>query len=283
MNRLPLVISILIHLAAGIIAYFDMGSFLSPKLSDSGFAVFDFVEIGQKSKSPILSENEGRVSKTKSQNQANSTAVPKKNQSSTNSPAVRPKNKEADAAPVKPKKRVTKRHPPTPPKTKTSGKDSKKTSDKAVVNLNDNKKKKGNSNNKIIKKSFDSFLDSATAESDAENTGMKAEEVGETLTATQIDVIRQTIRKCWHFPAGLKNAEDLIVDIKLNLDPDGNVKSAEITNKDRMKKDSNFKIAAEYAYRAVLDPECNPLPLPKEKYEEWKDLELTFNPKEMFD
>jgi len=46
--------------------------------------------------------------------------------------------------------------------------------------------------------------------------------------------------------------------------------------------DPDFRTAAENAYRAVLDPNCNPLPLPKERYDEWKDLELSFNPKEMF-
>ena len=134
------------------------------------------------------------------------------------------------------------------------------------------------------KKSFNSVLDSALADGDNENSGAKAEQVGETLTATQIDLIRQTIRKCWHFPAGLKNAEDLVVDIKMELDPEGNVTKAKIIdNGDRMSSDSNFRIAAENAHRAVLDPECSPLPLPKDKYDEWKELELSFNPKEMFE
>ena len=47
--------------------------------------------------------------------------------------------------------------------------------------------------------------------------------------------------------------------------------------------DPDFRIAAENAHGAVLDPKCNPLPLPKEKFDEWKDLELTFNPKDMFE
>ena len=47
--------------------------------------------------------------------------------------------------------------------------------------------------------------------------------------------------------------------------------------------DPDFRIAAENAHRAVLDPKCNPLPLPKEKFDEWKDLELSFNPKDMFE
>jgi outer membrane biosynthesis protein TonB len=276
--------------------YLDVGELFSPKLKDSGHAVFDFVEIGPKSKSPILSENEGRVSKTKSQETTDVPSRSKNKQPTKNSPATEnPPKEKADAIPLAPKKpqkkplpkKMQPQKPKTPSKSKPPEKPKKatqnvkKNTSKAVVNLDDRKKK--NINSKTAKKSFDSLLDSATAETSHENTGMKAEEVGETLTATQVDLIRQTIRKCWHFPAGLKNADALIVDIKMSLDPEGNVKSAEIVDKKRMKNDPNFKVAAEYAYRAVLDPICNPLPLPKEKYEEWKELELSFNPKDMFD
>ena len=119
------------------------------------------------------------------------------------------------------------------------------------------------------------------ADGDNENTGANAESLGDTLTATQIDQIRNTVRKCWHFPAGLKDAETLVVDIKMELDRNGYVKRAEVVDKNRMRRDSGYRIAAENAQRAVLDPSCNPLPLPKEKYKEWKDLELSFNPKDM--
>ncbi|MDR2598375.1 MAG: hypothetical protein LBC25_01480 [Holosporales bacterium] len=290
MSRLALIISLAIHCAAIVFLYFDFGELFSPRLKDAGYAVFDFVEIGHKSKAPILSENEGRVSKTKSQENAESASRSKNKQTPQKAPdAEKPQKKKSDAVPLKPKnsqkkpqpqKSKTPSKPKTPEKSKQATQDVKKNTSKAVVNLDDSKKRK--TNGKSAKKSFDSLLDSATADSNNENSGMKAEEVGETLTATQIDLVRQTIRKCWHFPAGLKNAEELIVDIKMALDPDGNVKSAEIMNKNRMKNDPNFRVAAEYAYRAVLDPECNPLPLPKEKYEEWKELELSFNPKDMF-
>jgi len=32
----------------------------------------------------------------------------------------------------------------------------------------------------------------------------------------------------------------------------------------------------------VRNPGCNPYDLPRDKYEIWKDLTLTFNPREMF-
>jgi outer membrane biosynthesis protein TonB len=167
--------------------------------------------------------------------------------------------------------------------TSKKGPSTKKEANKSVVNL-----KKGKNIGKKVdpmaaKTSLNSLLDRATARSKNANSGITAEEVGDVLTTTQIDLVRQKISKCWHFPAGLKNAEDLIVDIRMQLARDGSVKQAEIINKARMKTDSNFRTAAENAYRAVLDPNCNPLPLPPDKYEEWKDLELSFNPKEMME
>jgi hypothetical protein len=43
-----------------------------------------------------------------------------------------------------------------------------------------------------------------------------------------------------------------------------------------------FRAAAESAYRAVK--KCTPLrQLPVTKYERWRDIELTFNPKEMLE
>ena len=133
-------------------------------------------------------------------------------------------------------------------------------------------KSKKNSDLKAAKKSFDSLLDGAIVNGDNENSDIKT-----------VDLIRQTIRKCWHFPAGLKNAEDLIVDIEIELDQNGNVTKAKIVDTSRMNTDPDYRTVAENAYKAVLDPKCNPLPLPKEKYEEWKNLELSFNPKEMFE
>ena len=91
------------------------------------------------------------------------------------------------------------------------------------------------------KKSLNSFLDNVLADGDYENTGANAESLGETLTATQVDNIRNTIRKCWHFPAGLKDAETLVVDIKMELDRNGYVKKAEVVDKIEWKEIQDSK------------------------------------------
>ena len=303
MFNIPFLTSLAIHVIVILVFSFGIKNpFASKAIQDKGYTVFDFVEIGPKSKAPVLSEKEGKVSKTKSQTKENeivqakdqpeessaSSEKKKEEKSISNEKEIKEEKTVNDKKSINIKKDKKKEKPKKQPKKSSKAKESKKkddsskASEKAFVNLRKNKKERSKSDPNAAKKSFDSLLDDATASSDNENSGIKAEEVGFSITATEIDLVRQTIRKCWHLPAGLKNAEELIVDIRMEVAKDGTVTKAEIVDKDRMKSDPNFKIAAENAYRAVLDPECNPLPLPLDKYEEWKEIEFSFNPAEMF-
>ena len=63
-------------------------------------------------------------------------------------------------------------------------------------------------------------------------------------------------------------SDTLIGDIIVSLDRDGRVLSAKVDNKLRFNTDRIFKVAAEEAIRATR--ECSPLPLPPDKYEQWK-------------
>jgi hypothetical protein len=101
------------------------------------------------------------------------------------------------------------------------------------------------------------------------------------LTISQIDYVRQQIARCWNLPAGAKDAENLIIEIKVGMNPDGTVREARIHNQARM-SDGFFRAAAESALRAVINPRCQPFKLPSDKYSIWQTMTLTFNPKEMF-
>lgn len=104
----------------------------------------------------------------------------------------------------------------------------------------------------------------------------------QSLTISEIDLVRQKIADCWNPPAGAKDAENLIIEIKVFMNPDGTPRQAHIQDQARMRSDGFFRAAAESALRAVLNPRCHPYPLPREKYDHWKDMTLSFNPKEMF-
>jgi len=99
------------------------------------------------------------------------------------------------------------------------------------------------------------------------------------LTMSEIDAIRQQISRCWNIPAGARDAENLVVEIRAMFNPDGSVARAEILDTGRMASDPFYRAAAESAYRAVL--QCSPLQMPAKKYNVWKIVTLRFNPKEM--
>jgi hypothetical protein len=76
-------------------------------------------------------------------------------------------------------------------------------------------------------------------------------------------------------------AENLVVDVKLTMNPDRTVQDATVLDQVRYASDSYFQSAADSALRAVRNPHCNPLNLPPDKYEGWKVFTVTFDPKQM--
>ena len=80
---------------------------------------------------------------------------------------------------------------------------------------------------------------------------------------------------------GLPFNKDLLVRIKLELNPDGTVIKSEILDHARMNSPGQafYKVLAESALRAVKL--CQPLRVPTSGYEKWKDLQLNFDANEM--
>lgn len=102
------------------------------------------------------------------------------------------------------------------------------------------------------------------------------------LSISEKDAIRSQFAKCWSVPAGAKDAQNLIVLIEVTVEKDGTVTSVKLSDsvKSRYSSDAFYRAAAESAIRAVH--QCSPLKnLPPEKYDTWKYMELTFDPKEM--
>ena len=103
------------------------------------------------------------------------------------------------------------------------------------------------------------------------------------LSMSELDAIRSQIAKCWSVPAGAKNAENLQVTLRVQLQQDGTVITVELADESVPRYgsgDTFFRAAADSALRAVR--QCSPLKnLPPEKYQTWKDIIMTFDPKEM--
>ncbi|MBK8907378.1 MAG: cell envelope integrity protein TolA [Rhodospirillales bacterium] len=101
------------------------------------------------------------------------------------------------------------------------------------------------------------------------------------ISISDIDGVRRQIERCWNVPAGARDAEGLVVRIRVEMNPDGTPRTASIVD-DGGRSDGSYRTAAESALRAVLNPRCHPFRLPPEKYGQWKSMTLVFNPKEMF-
>ena len=102
------------------------------------------------------------------------------------------------------------------------------------------------------------------------------------LAVSEIDLVRQQIKECWSLPAGALEAENLSIEIKMAMNSDGTVRQARIIDQGRLESDPFFRAAAESALRAVLNPRCNPLKLPPEKFKQWQNMTLIFDPQKMF-
>lgn len=98
------------------------------------------------------------------------------------------------------------------------------------------------------------------------------------LTQSEIDALRAQIQACWNPPVGAENAQDLIVRLRVQFRTDGTL-SAEPSLVNRGAS-PYFQVAAESAMRAVR--RCQPYTLPAAKYEVWRDVEVTFDPRDMF-
>ena len=103
------------------------------------------------------------------------------------------------------------------------------------------------------------------------------------LTLSEEDALKAQIFGCWSIPLGLPYNEDLLVRIKLMLEPDGSVIKTEILDHARMNKPGQgfYKVLAESALRAVKL--CQPLRVPATGYERWKELQLNFDAREMLE
>ena len=134
------------------------------------------------------------------------------------------------------------------------------------------------------KKNFDKKM-AALMKRQSNTTPQKMQRapIGEKLTISEIDAIKQQIERCWLVPAaiGAKDVEKMVVQIRIKLNPDGRLRESRITDRFRLETNATYKAVAESALRAIRNPRCSKFNLPLAKYEIWRDIVLQFNPGEM--
>lgn len=101
------------------------------------------------------------------------------------------------------------------------------------------------------------------------------------ITVSEEDALRQQLSQCWNILAGGKYAENLVVEIRLVVNPDRTVNQAVVLDRGRYNRDAAFRAAADSALRALRNPRCSPLALPPEKYEQWRNTVINFDPRDI--
>ena len=96
------------------------------------------------------------------------------------------------------------------------------------------------------------------------------------LRQTITDAIKRKVERNWSVPAGVLDAGELVVTLRIQLSPDGSVRRVEIVDPGG---GANYRTMAESGRRAVLKASpFDSLTRHVDKYEGWRDITMTFSP-----
>jgi outer membrane biosynthesis protein TonB len=116
-------------------------------------------------------------------------------------------------------------------------------------------------------------------EANAVSTLGTAKGMAAQLSQSEIDALRARLMALWSPPVGVKDPSELIVNVTVRLRRDGRLAAPPFA---RVGSNSVAAQASrDSAVRAVLTGQPFDM-LKPEHYENWKEIELTFDPKDMF-
>ena len=100
-----------------------------------------------------------------------------------------------------------------------------------------------------------------------------------TLSQSELDALRARLTKLWNLQAGTEHPEELVVDVRIRLTPDRRLAAPpEVVSRGSSPR---YQAAADAALRAVLQGQPYDM-LQTATYDQWKDMIVTFDPREMF-
>jgi colicin import membrane protein len=98
------------------------------------------------------------------------------------------------------------------------------------------------------------------------------------LTQNELDALRARLAQLWNPPVGAQNPDEIVVTIRFRLKPDGTVDGGPMVMTSG--RSTLFMVSRDRAVQAVLRGQPFTMLRP-ENYEAWKDLEVTFDPRDM--
>jgi outer membrane biosynthesis protein TonB len=98
------------------------------------------------------------------------------------------------------------------------------------------------------------------------------------ISLSELDALRQRLAQLWAIPAGAKDPQELVVQVRIKLRPDGTLAGPPMVLTSG--KSVLFVAARDSAIRALFRGQPFDMLRP-EHYEQWKDIEITFDPRDM--
>jgi len=250
-----LYISAALHVAVLLFLYFGMPHFAAPLPSPHMPVPFEIVEIADMTNTRVKTPEE-----------AQKPPAP--------APAPQPKAAPAPPTPPQPKEEQVEALLPKPSEKPKPPQDAKPKPDMLASVLRDVSKLKPADQPKTPDAK-------STTKDQAAPDKSVAPALSDRLTISEEDALRRQVEQCWNPPIGARDAEKLVVEVTIIMNTDRTVQSAEVVDKIRMASDPYFRAAGEAALRALYNPKCSPLLLPADKYEQWKTIDFTFDPRDM--
>ncbi|MEO1658851.1 MAG: hypothetical protein AAFR65_14150 [Pseudomonadota bacterium] len=104
--------------------------------------------------------------------------------------------------------------------------------------------------------------------------------LGDSLRASEIDQVRARMASCYDQPTGVPNADEIVVRVRINLSPEGEiVGDPDVLNARQIALSNNswWRATRDRAVRAVVA--CAPYDyLPPDRYYVWSEMTLNFSP-----
>ncbi|MGH1356342.1 MAG: energy transducer TonB [Thalassovita sp.] len=128
---------------------------------------------------------------------------------------------------------------------------------------------------------FRSAIEQAVAEAN-ETPSQPAAPSGPPLTAGEKDTLRVSVQRCWNTGSLSSEALRTTVVVAVSMSEEGkpDIGSIRMVSSNGG-SDSSSRQAFEAARRAIIRCGASGYNLPKEKYAQWRDIEMTFNPEKM--
>ena len=180
-------------------------------------------------------------------------------------PPKPPEGKKPDPKPDPPKQAEKPKPPPAPPKPPE------KTMDQILDDVLKNKQQVQQPHKPVQE---------AAKPAQPTRTATTAPNFAQRLTSSEMAAMAEKVRPCWNINPDAMNAQSMLVEIVVDMQPDGTVSGARIGEGTRI-SGPQHQAFAQAALRAVLNPRCQPLPYPQGKYETLKQFVFRFDPRDL--